>query len=174
MRNLSNLEISPQTWRSLVLFSIVFWLSSSLLLDFLVMPGLFVTGMMSQSDFGTAGYSLFWTFNRIELLCGAVILTGLLISRQQRSDHDIIVSGMRSRWAMELGLGLLAIALVYTYYLTPSMGALGVSLDAFQPAIEVPTGMNQLHGLYWGLEALKLLATGWLLRLCYRDLTPET
>jgi hypothetical protein len=49
------------------------------------------------------------------------------------------------------------------------MGALGVSLNAFEPAT-LPVGMNQLHLLYFGLEALKLVGFGLLLKLYFHDL----
>jgi hypothetical protein len=165
----SRLSVKPANWHSIVLFAIAFWLSSSLLIDFLIMPGLFVSGMMSQESFGAAGYSLFWMFNRVELLCGALVLTGLLVLRHQRQESDVLVSGTRSRWSLELAAGVLGIALVYTYLLTPTMSALGMPLDLFQPQ-EIPAGMNQMHALYWGLEGLKLVGCGLLLRLCFSDL----
>lgn len=170
MSTLSNPSLKSVNWFGVVLFSLMFWFSASLLMDFVVMPGLFVTGMMSQPNFGTAGYSLFWVFNRLELVCGALILTGLLVTHQARTDHTVMDSGIRSRWAIELGLGLLAIVLTMTYVLTPAMGALGVSLNAFETATVLPAGMNQLHLLYFGLEALKLLGCGLLLKLYFHDL----
>lgn len=164
-------KLTTSSWYSAVLLTLGFWLSGSLLLDFVIMPGMFVSGMMSQPGFGTAGYVLFWLFNRIELLCGAVVLTGLLILRHRRSVSGVIVSGIRSRWALSLGMGLLGIALVYTYLLTPAMGALGVPLDFFQAASEVPADMDRLHGIYWSLELLKLAGAALLLRLSYGDLS---
>ncbi|MFH7245432.1 MAG: DUF4149 domain-containing protein [Spirulina sp.] len=169
MSTLSNPSLKSINWFGVVLFSLMFWFSASLLMDFVVMPGLFVTGMMSQPDFGTAGYSLFWVFNRLELVCGALLLTGLLVTHQGRTDQTVMDSGIRSRWAIELAMGLLAIVLVFTYALTPAMGALGVSLNAFEPAA-VPAGMDQLHLLYFGLEALKLIGCGLLLKLYFHDL----
>ncbi|HEY9763524.1 MAG TPA: DUF4149 domain-containing protein [Trichocoleus sp.] len=165
----SNLNVKPPSWHSIVLFSAAFWLSSSLLIDFLIMPGMFFSGMMSQSNFGTAGYSLFWLFNRLEILCGALILTGILVLRQQRAESGVFVSGTRSRWSLELGAFLLGIALLYTYLLTPTMSALGMPLDLFQPE-GIPDGMNQMHAFYWALETLKLAGTACLLNLCYSDL----
>lgn len=169
----SSTDSSTRLGYGLVFFAAAFWLSSSLLLDVLIMPCLYVTGMMQQADFGSAGYSLFWTFNRIELLCAALILSGLLALRWPRNrgqDHRVMVSTMRSRWALEAGLLLFGIALAYTYALTPTMGALGISLNAFQPQA-VPTAMTGLHGLYWGLELVKLAAVGWLLQRDYGELT---
>lgn len=169
MNTLSNSSLKPINWFGVVLFSLMFWFSSSLLLDFVVMPGLFVSGMMSQPDFGAAGYGLFWVFNRLELVCGALVLTGLLVSRQDRSDRSVVASAIRSRWAVEIAAGLLAIVLVLTYALTPAMGALGASLNVFEAAT-LPAGMNQLHALYFGLEALKLLGCGLLVKLYFNDL----
>lgn len=165
----SNSLLKPTSWHNLVLFSLGFWFSCSLLVDFLVMPGLFVSGMMSQPDFGAAGYSLFWLFNRVELLCGALMITGLLAVRWQRQASEVLISGIRSRWALELSMVLLAIAVSYTYFLTPAMSSLSISLDAFQPEVTVPDGMNALHGAYWLLEMVKLVVSAWLLRLCYQD-----
>jgi hypothetical protein len=160
----------PTRWLGAVVFALMFWFSSSLLIDFVIMPGLFVGGMMSQPAFGSAGYGLFWVFNRLELLCAGVILTGLLVVRQPRLDQAVMVSGLRSRWAMEIALGLLALALLITYGVTPAMGGLGVALDPFAVIPAVPAAMDQMHGLYFGLEALKLLGCGILLNLFYGDL----
>jgi Domain of unknown function (DUF4149) len=168
MTTFSSVTNKPARWHNWVLLAAAFWLSGSLLVDFLVMPSLFISGMMNQETFSSAGYSLFWLFNRLELLCGAVILTGLLVLRYGRNSFGVLVSGSRSRWSLELGVLLMAIALLYTYVLTPTMGALGMPLDLLQPAA-VPAAMDQMHGLYWALEMLKLLSCGLLLRLCYSD-----
>ena len=162
---------NPTRWVGAVLFALMFWFSSSLLMDFVIMPGLFVGGMMSQPDFGLAGYAMFWVFNRLELLCAAVIVTGLLVARQARTQKPVMASGLLSRWAIELGLGLLALTLVLTYAITPAMGALGAALDPFAATVEVPAAMGTMHGLYFGLEVLKLLGCGALLSLLYSDLS---
>ncbi|PSN17029.1 hypothetical protein C7271_19850 [filamentous cyanobacterium CCP5] len=161
------------SWYGAVLLALSFWISSSLLLDCLIMPGMYVSGMMEQPEFGTAGYLLFWLFNRVEVVCGAVVLTGLLILRYYRSASGIVTSAIRSRWALGLGLGLLAIALIYTYLLTPTMGSLGITLDLFEEAA-IPATMNQLHSAYWGLELLKLAGGALLLQFGYRDLVRVT
>lgn len=167
----SGLLKKPSTWHTSVLLCLAFWLSSSLLIDLVIMPGLYMAGMMSQPDFASAGFSIFWIFNRIEVLCAGVILTGLLFSRQHRNIFAVTTSGSRSRWALWLGSSLLVISLIYTYFLTPEMGALGISLDAFATTEIVPNGMNTLHGIYWSLEVIKLaLGTG-LFALCYRDMS---
>jgi hypothetical protein len=171
MNTLSHPTAHSTRWVGAVLFALMFWFSSSLLMDFVIMPGLFVGGMMSQPDFDSAGYAMFWVFNRLELLCAGVILTGLLVARQSRPQPPVIASGLRSRWAMELGLGLLAIILVLTYAVTPAMAALGAGLDPFAATVEVPAAMDPMHGLYFGLEALKLLGCAALLSLLYGDLS---
>ncbi|MBE9064767.1 DUF4149 domain-containing protein [cf. Phormidesmis sp. LEGE 11477] len=173
MANLSNLssKLSQRqfSWDAFVLLIVTFWLSSSVLLDFVMMPMMYESGMMSTPDFPTAGYSLFWVFNRVEMLCAAAILTGLLVLRQNRSQYDVIDSGSRSRWALWLSGALLAIAFTYTYLLTPQMSALGLNLSGGLSDFATPQ-MNLMHALYWGLEALKLVAAGLLVKLCYRDM----
>jgi len=132
------------------------------------MPMMYESGMMNSANFATAGYSIFWLFNRVELLCAAAILSCLLALRQRRSPFGVVTSGARSRWAVVISGLLLAIALTYTYLLTPHMSALGMHLsgDFSEPA---PIAMNAMHLLYWALEAIKLFAAGWLVKLCYRD-----
>ncbi|MEM9162678.1 MAG: hypothetical protein AAGC54_06360 [Cyanobacteria bacterium P01_F01_bin.4] len=166
MTSFSKLSLRQFNWDSAVLLIATFWLSSSVLIDFLVMPMMYETGMMEQPGFASTGYSLFWVFNRVEVLCGALILTGLLALRQRRNQFDVLVSGSRSRWSLIVASGLLAIAMIYTYLLTPEMSALGVNLGG---ETTVPTAMNWMHAAYWGLEVLKLAAAGFLLRLCYQD-----
>ncbi|MEM9089249.1 MAG: DUF4149 domain-containing protein [Cyanobacteria bacterium P01_F01_bin.53] len=170
----SPLSLRQLNWDALVLFTVTFWISSSAFVDFLLMPMMYETGMMNEANFATAGYSLFWLFNRVELLCAAAILSGLLALRQRRDQFDLIASGSQSRWAILLSGLLFVIALIYTYVLTPQMGALGIHLrdssllggDLSEP---VPQAMNTLHAVYWSLEAIKLVAAAWLVKLCYRD-----
>ncbi len=166
--NTSKLSLKQFNWDVLVLLVVTFWLSSSALLDFLLMPVMYETGMMSGPSFATAGYSIFWLFNRVELLCAAAILSGLLALRQRRSQFDVVASGSQSRWALIISGLLFAIALLYTYVLTPHMSALGMNLSGDLSA-PMPQAMSYLHALYWGLEAVKLVAAGWLIKLCYRD-----
>ncbi len=92
-----------------------------------------------------------------------------LISRADFAASFIVQSDAK---LIRAGL-LLEIALIYTYLLTPQMSALGMNLtgdfltgDLSAP---LPQAMGYLHGLYWGLEVVKLLAAGWLVKLCYRD-----
>jgi hypothetical protein len=152
---------APQrfNWQTIVIASLAFWLSSSLLLDFVIMPSMFFTGMMGEPGFATAGYSIFWLFNRIEVLCAAVVLTGAIALR---TTQAAMFGGRQGAlWAMVL----LAIALIYTYALTPQMSALGISLGE---AHTIPAAMNQLHGEYWALELLKLTGGAALLKFCLR------
>jgi hypothetical protein len=150
-------------WQSMIIFALGFWLSSSLILDLVIMPEMYVAGMMSSPSFASAGYSIFWVFNRIELLCAAVVISAALALYKVKafSRPGLI-------WAMGLPLLLLTIALLYTYDLTPTMSALGMQLDWFTPAAEVPVAMGQLHQSYWMLELLKLVAAGTLFNFYYR------
>lgn len=150
----SRIDFKSVIWHKGLALILTFWLSSSLLLDFVVMPSLFAAGMMSQPDFTIAGYGLFWVFNRLELLCAALVLTGILA--HQEAEQNSLVSVM-------LGVVLLATSIVCTYFLTPQMSALGLNLNLFEP-MHTPTGMKQLHFSYWILEACKFVAGGWLLK----------
>ncbi|MEM6868161.1 MAG: hypothetical protein AAF528_07255 [Cyanobacteria bacterium P01_C01_bin.121] len=177
MMNISNsaskLSSRQFSWDALVLLVATFWLSSSVLLDFFMMPMMYESGMMNAPGFATGSYSLFWVFNRVEVLCAAAILTGLLVMRERRSQFDVVASGARSRWALLAGAGLMAIALTYTYYFTPHLSALGLNLSAgFSETLSVreASEMGLLHIAYWGFEAFKIAGVALLMRLCYRDI----
>ena len=147
-------------WKTIALCALAFWFSGSLLLDLVLMPAMYMTGMTSEPGFATAGYSMFGVFNRIELLCAATALTGILALRNNRQAID--------HWAVPLAIGLLGIVMVYTYGLAPEMSALGLQLNLFEATSEVPAGMNQMHLEYWVLELMKLVGSGLLLNQIYR------
>ncbi|MGJ5675908.1 MAG: hypothetical protein ACR9NN_20200 [Nostochopsis sp.] len=148
-------------WQSIVMLTLGFWLSASLLLDWVIMPSLYVSGMITQASFATAGYVIFWNFNRIELLAAGLVLTGVLALNQSQSKWH---SG-----SLILSVLLLTISLTTTYCLTPEMSAVGMQLNLFQTIAEVPANMNLLHGSYWLLEVIKLVAGGTLLSWCWRQ-----
>ena len=151
-------------WKNVLVPILTFWLSGSLLLDFLVMPSLYVSGMMTEPGFVTAGYSLFWVFNRVELLCAAIALTAVLGLRY--SQHPWHRPGQLSVILASL---LVAIALIDTYALTPTMSALGLNLDNVAIAVSgAPAGMNALHLSYWVLDLLKIAVVGSLCWLYQR------
>jgi hypothetical protein len=163
MNSISRVEVELKhpTWQTVIMFVLGFWLSASLLLDWVIMPSLYLSGMMSQVGFTTAGYVIFWNFNRLELLSAAVVLTGVLaLSKTQfhRYTSSIILAVL-----------LLAVTLLDTYFLTPQMCAVGLHLNLFAAASTIPVEMNLLHGGYWLLEAVKLIAGGTLLSQCWRQ-----
>jgi hypothetical protein len=161
MNAISTVELKRPTWQTAVMFALGFWLSASLILDWVIMPSLYLSGMMSQAGFTTAGYVIFWNFNRIELLSAAVVLTGVLALRKTQS-----------RWSFSgiiFSIMLLAIVLLETYFLTPQMCAVGTHLNLFETASTIPTQMNLLHGSYFLLEAVKLVTGGALLSWCWRQ-----
>ncbi|MEL6400970.1 MAG: hypothetical protein AAFO87_00165 [Cyanobacteria bacterium J06607_6] len=160
---------SPTPWVSWVLAIAGFWLSSNLVLDFLIMPVMYVSGMGTQADFASAGYSLFWSFNRVELLCAAVILTGVLALRHRLGEFEVSHSGSRCRWTLLLAVSLLSLTLVDTYVLAPQMSAMAFALESATPSALSPV-MTGLHSAYWLLEALKLASLGGLATLCFKDL----
>lgn len=157
-------KFKQPAWQTIVMFALGFWLSSSLLLDFVIMPGLSAAGIMSQASAATAGYSVFWIFNRIELLCAALVLVSLLALRGTSNLYRQV-----RRWSILLSLLLLAIALIYTYIMTPQMSALALQLNLLEPATGMPEGMMQMLEGYWVLEALKLVVGTTLLGWCYYD-----
>jgi Domain of unknown function (DUF4149) len=151
-------------WQTVLIAALAFWFSSSLFLDFVIMPGLYSAGMMSQANFAAAGYSIFWVFNRIELFCAALILTSVLVLQNLHESVRPIVRPA----IVTLAFILFVISLVYTYALTPEMSALGLHLDLFTPSVSVPSAMYQMQQVYWALEAFKLLASAALLSTYYR------
>jgi len=157
----SRVESRPR-WQAIVMVALIFWLSGSLILDLVIMPSLYVSGMMTSPEFATAGNLMFWGFNRVELICAALVATGLMVLSNLSNGF-----GKQSRTAIILSLVLLAIALIDTYALTPQMSALGMQLNLFDAA-EVPTGMNLLHQAYLGLETVKLAVGVTLLSWCYQ------
>lgn len=164
MTAVSSIQSKRPIWQTIVMLTLGFWLGGSLILDWVIMPSLYLSGMMNQAGFTTAGYLVFWNFNRIELLSAAVVLTGVLALG--------ITQIVTKKWQLGtvvLAVLLLAIALINTYFLTPQMSATGVQLNLFESVQEIPATMNQLHGAYWALEAMKLLAGGTLLSRCLRQ-----
>lgn len=161
MNAISKVEFKQPNWQTAILLTLGFWLSASLILDWVIMPSLYVSGMMTQASFTTAGYVIFWNFNRVELLSAAVVLTGVLAISKTQSQW---------RWnSIVFSVLLLAVALLDTYFFTPQMCATGVNLNLFAAETTIPATMNLLHGGYWVLEALKLVVGGVLLNWCWRQ-----
>jgi hypothetical protein len=159
--------------RTLAVVSLGFWISTSLLIDIVVMPTLWATGMMESSGFASAGYSLFWVFNRFEVICAAAAFSSILAlgtivgvdSSRNENRHSVYGSAQ-----MRVGaLMLLVISLSYTFILTPYMGGLAMNMDVFAIAKSIPAEMNQTHSIYWVLEASKLGIAGMLLSRCDRN-----
>ncbi|NDJ18459.1 DUF4149 domain-containing protein [Myxacorys almedinensis] len=154
MAAVSHVASKPVIWHKVLIFTLGFWISSSLFLDMVIMPSLYQAGMLTQPDFATAGYSLFGAFNRLELLCAALVLTSVFT--QYHLGH------IRKPSHVMFSLLLLIASFTCTYFLTPHMSALGLQLNLFEPAA-IPAGMNQLHLSYWLIEVFKLSAGGMLL-----------
>jgi hypothetical protein len=150
-------------WKIIVISALAFWLSGSLILDGLIMPSFYASGMMVEPNFATSGYSIFWLFNRVEILCAAVALTGIL------AGSAAFLSSARKGWAIAFAVTLLSISLLYTYALTPEMSALGLQLDLFTLTPEIPEKMDQMHQGYWLLEVLKLVSTTSLISICSKN-----
>ena len=150
------------TWSTAIMLALGFWLSGSLVFDFLVVPGMLTTGMMNEPGFASASYVIFGAFNHLELLCAATILAGCLVYRYGAGASEVVTSK-----SVAIAISLLSIALVYTYVLTPQMSSMGMSLDLFATAKVMPASMMPMHVVYWSLELAKLLLGVTLLRSFY-------
>ena len=96
---------------------------------------------------------MFSVFNRIELLCAGLVLTGILTTLALDKNEG------NRRIAIIFSIVLMAVVLIDTYGLTPHMSALGMQLNLLDSGVvEVPAAMNQMHAGYWVLEMLKLAA----------------
>ncbi|WP_373539722.1 DUF4149 domain-containing protein [Chamaesiphon sp.] len=149
---------ASKRWQNVAIASLGFWLSGSLILDLVIMPTLWTTGMMESSGFASASYSIFWIFNRVELVCAAVALSSIWAwsqaSKSSAENQQQLFAG---------AVMLLAIAFSYTFILTPYMSGLGINLDVLETTKSLPAEMNQMHAIYWVLEAGKLGIAGLLL-----------
>ena len=152
-----------QKWQTTIAIVLAFWLSSSFLIDAILMPVMSASGMMTEPGFATAGYSLFWVFNRLELVCAAVVLTGALMLHYGQNS-----GGRSTHQTVALAAILVVIALIVTYGLTPQMSGLGLQLNLFS-AHSDPVLMNGLHLRYWALEVAKLSIGGVLLNRAFRS-----
>ncbi|NET00859.1 MAG: hypothetical protein F6K62_22735 [Sphaerospermopsis sp. SIO1G2] len=165
MNTISNLQIRRSVWQTAIMLTLGFWLSSSLLLDWIIMPSLYLSGMMTETGFAAAGYTIFWNFNRLELLLAAIAFTSVMA-----------MSKAQSNWRLDsifLSCLLLIVALLDTYLLAPQMCALGSNLTLFVGTNTMDKTMSLLHSSYFILEALKLLAAGILLNRCWQAVEIE-
>lgn len=163
MTAVSSIQLKRPSWQTIITLTLGFWLSASLVLDWVIMPSLYVAGMMTQAGFVTAGYLIFWNFNRIELLIAALVLTGVLVIGRQ------FAASKWHRTAILLSALLLAVTLFDTYFLTPQMCAAGLQLNLFESPAEISTTMSQMQIGYWVLEVMKLVVGGTLLSQCLRQ-----
>lgn len=170
MNIISRVGHKHPAWQTLIIFTLGFWLSASIFLDWVIMPSLYVSGMMSQSNFASAGYLMFWNFNRIELLCSALVVTGFFVLQkvQVGAESNYTSNTWLSRSAIVLAIILMSVSLVDTYLLTPQMSAIGIQLNLFEASSELPSGMGLMHSIYWLLDGVKLLVGGLLISICLR------
>ncbi|MEH2071351.1 MAG: hypothetical protein V7K47_24890 [Nostoc sp.] len=161
MTAISKVAFRRPIWQTAIILTLGFWLSASLLLDWVIMPSLYLSGMMNGSGFTTAGYTIFWNFNRMELLSAAVVLTGALVLSKTQFQRGI--------GSIVLSVILLSIALLDTYFMTPQMCAIGIQLNLFEAVAAIPSTMNLLHSGYWLLELIKLTAGGVLLTWYWQE-----
>ncbi|MGY6530391.1 MAG: hypothetical protein ACXITR_10730 [Cyanobacterium sp.] len=167
MNILSRVINKDLNWNAIILSTLAFWFCSSLFLDFILIPSLSVSGMMNDGGFANVGFLIFGVFNRIEVICAALILTVSLVfyfNHQFPENKQTIFLVFANL--------LLLIALAYTYIFIPHMSAWGLSINQFSATTEMPHQMISWHEGYWVLEAIKYLLVGNLLRWCYSNTCP--
>lgn len=154
------LHWQDSTWHRILPVVLIFWLSASLVLDFLVMPVLYLTGMMAESHFVLAGQALFGAFNRMELLLGAIVFVSFWIKQQTPElERESMFRNL------PIAAMLLGITVLYTYIVTPAMSGMGFMEEATGI---VPAEMTMMHGLYWVLESVKLFGLSLLFSRDFR------
>jgi ABC-type uncharacterized transport system permease subunit len=156
--SISSVEFERPRWQMIICSTLAFWISGCLLLDLVIMPSLYVSGMLTDPGFSSAGSMLFGMFNHIELVCAALVITGIL------ALNNLGSLGKHGKLDLILSMALLGITLILTYALTPQMSALGAELNLFNPINEIPVAMNQLHGGYFSLELIKITLAATLLK----------
>jgi hypothetical protein len=172
MNRTARLAIARIDWPLMVMGTLSLWLSSSLLVDLLVIPSLSAAGMMSQPGFISAGHLLFSIFNHLEMIFAGIILSGCFCLQQQEFFHNTsLFHNTSQRLSGVFAVLLLAIALIYTYGLTPAITDLGFDMASFNSTGEMPATMMPLHWAYWGLELVKLTLGVTLLRWCYQSVS---
>lgn len=163
MNRTAKLTIAMVDWPLLVMGSLTMWLTGSLVMDLLVVPSLSAAGMMAEPGFISAGHLLFSVFNHLELLFAGLVVSGCFLLHQRG-----FFSAPEQRFSRIFAIILLAIAIVYTYILTPAITDLGFDMASFTSTGEMPAAMMPLHWLYWGLELVKLAVGLTLLHWSYQ------
>lgn len=161
MGTISHRDLNLINWSTIIILTIAFWLSGIAIIDLVIVPSLSAAGMMSESSFASAGFILFGVFNHIEVICAAIILAGVLSF--SHLNHRVNLA------RVILGISLLAITLVDTYFLTPQMSGLGLSLNLFETESIMSPMMIYMHQGYWLLELVKIAAGVFLLFDCYKQ-----
>lgn len=139
-------------WHRILPIALLFWMSASLVLDLLVMPVLYQSGMMADSHFVLAGQALFSAFNRMELLLGAIVLVCIAIKQQ------LPLMERESPWRnVPIAVLMFGIAILYSYGITPAMSGLGFAAES---SGVIPESMGTMHIAYWALEGVKLMGLG--------------
>jgi len=158
----TSLKMPSFGWRTTLALALSLWLGGTLLLDLVVMPSMFASGMMLEPGFASAGYVLFHNFNSVEVLLAALSLTGLLAWNYSADLHLL-----QSKTTLIFTVLLFIIPFLCLYGISPWMSSMSLPLNLFDSA-SIPTAMLPLQGFYWVLEGLKLASIVALLGVCYR------
>ncbi|MEO0852323.1 MAG: hypothetical protein AAFY15_02295 [Cyanobacteria bacterium J06648_11] len=149
-----------------IAITVLVWLGACALVDGVMMPTMSTSGMAAQAGFAAAGYQFFSTFNQLELLAGAIALTGALAAWK----HHIFRGGA-AVWGLTLASILPIVAGVDTV-LTPHISGLALDLDMLPSTANVAAPLSAdmmlLQETYWGVEVVKLAIAVGLLVLCWK------
>jgi len=148
--------------QSISIIALGLWLSASLVFDFLIIPSLFASGMMESSDFASFSYIVFGNFNHLELISAGIVLASSLAINYRHNLSRIKIDS-----SIVISVVLTAIALAYTYFLTPQLSSLGMNLDPFATQELNANSMIGTHLAYWILELSKLALGIFLLNNLY-------
>jgi hypothetical protein len=130
------------------------WLSTTLLIDFMVVPLIF-RNIPKFFLAGEIGSQLFMKYNRIELLFITLIITHLIFFKK---------NFRHLKWLLLLSSLLLAITLVYNFYLTQRMREIGIVWEYVDQTGQLGTknipdvqqAHQEFHRIYIFLDSFKI------------------
>jgi hypothetical protein len=140
----------------------------SVLVDVVAIPTVFKNISIMQEG-GKIGMIIFGRFNGFEIFFGLMILLGVL-SHQKKSKLMIGLASV-----------LLALSIIYTFYMTPMIAKAGVDLHLVNPndpQYEILTKNHRFyHSLYRSLDTAKLISllafAGLVIRFNLQNLRKE-
>lgn len=131
------------------------WFGMTAAVDFVAVPLVFTT-LSSLEQAGKLGMAVFGRFNTIEMFISTLILalSFMLFAKQRNGKWG-------ATWLL-LSILVAALALIYSFYLTPMIGFLAREMHQFplesEPYLKVYEQHQFFHKLYVKLDSVKLLS----------------